>query len=596
MEKIIVSFTSYPKRIATVHKVLDSIMKQTILPDKIILYLSSSEFEDFEAMPDFQEYEKHGFEIHWVEENIKSHKKWFYAFQEYPNDIIITIDDDILYRNTALENLLKYHNRFPKAVIARRTHLITCKQDGSIALYDDWYGECGIYLGMPRMDLVATGNGGILYPPHVFAEELYNKDIFLNCCQYADDLWLKIMEIYNGIPTVLAEELWDDPVLEEHQVNCLFEDYNDNGGNDRQLEALLKHYIHTSDGNQLLIDNIFLNGRMLSSEVNKMKKQQMEKIHDELIEKMQTCGEILIYGAGLLGNQIYNFMKNNNIDIVKAFIVNDIKNNPRLIDNIPIKDYREFVNGDEKIVIALYNKSEAELVRATLIKEGTKSDRIILLHSLEKQILSEKYKVPFESRKYWEKRYSEGGNSGSGSYNRLADFKAKIINEFVKENAINEVVEWGCGDGNQLSLAQYPYYIGYDVSQKAIEICKLIFSADDTKKFIWCGLDEFESDVVGDLALSLDVIFHLIEDEVFEKYMQRLFSSSNKYVCIYSSNYDEVTAEHVKHRKFTEWIEKNLNNEWKLEKFIKNRFPYLEEDCENTSFSDFYFYKKIITE
>ena len=39
----------------------------------------------------------------------------------------------------------------------------------------------------------------------------------------------------------------------------------------------------------------------------------------------------------------------------------------------------------------------------------------------------------FDSSKYWEKRYLEGGNSGDGSYGYLAEFKVKIINDFIAE-------------------------------------------------------------------------------------------------------------------------------------------------------------------
>ncbi|MDR2439202.1 MAG: class I SAM-dependent methyltransferase [Planctomycetaceae bacterium] len=79
------------------------------------------------------------------------------------------------------------------------------------------------------------------------------------------------------------------------------------------------------------------------------------------------------------------------------------------------------------------------------------------------------------SKRYWDNRYCQGGNSGAGSYGRLAEFKAEILNKFVTENNINSVIEFGCGDGNQLMLANYPYYIGVDVSPKAIEICRELF-------------------------------------------------------------------------------------------------------------------------
>lgn len=246
MEKIIVSFTSYPDRILTINKVIDSIIKQTIQPDKIILYLSSLEFRDFKNMPDLTRYEEYGFEIHWYEENLKSHKKWFYAFQEYPEDLIVTIDDDIVYQDTMLETLLKYHECFPEYIIARNARLITCNEEGYFASYEKWCCWCNEYVGVPRMDLIAIGNGGILYPKAFRSNsKLYCKDKFMELCHYADDIWMKIMEVYSEIPVVLAEKFWPDTILMELQKNCLFENHNKDGGNDKQLKAMLREYPYT---------------------------------------------------------------------------------------------------------------------------------------------------------------------------------------------------------------------------------------------------------------------------------------------------------------------------------------------------------------
>lgn len=93
------------------------------------------------------------------------------------------------------------------------------------------------------------------------------------------------------------------------------------------------------------------------------------------------------------------------------------------------------------------------------------------------------------SAEYWEKRYEMGGNSGAGSYNRLAIFKADVVNSFVKNYDIDVIIEWGCGDGNQLRLAQYPQYVGIDVSPKAVEICRKLFNKDKTKRF-YCSSTE----------------------------------------------------------------------------------------------------------
>lgn len=92
----------------------------------------------------------------------------------------------------------------------------------------------------------------------------------------------------------------------------------------------------------------------------------------------------------------------------------------------------------------------------------------------------------------------------------------------------------------------------------------------------------------ADLALSLDVVYHLIEDHIFETYMKHLFSAAKKYVIIYSSDTDEnplTMAPHCRNRKFTKLVETNLP-EWKLIKKIKNKYP-------NESHSDFFIYKRI---
>ena len=195
------------------------------------------------------------------------------------------------------------------------------------------------------------------------------------------------------------------------------------------------------------------------------------------------------------------------------------------------------------------------------------------------------------SREYWEKRYANGGNSGVGSYNYLAEFKAEILNNFVTKNNINTVIEWGSGDCNQLSLANYKNYIGYDVSQTAIRICSKKFENDSTKKFFHLD-NNFVNDKKADLSISLDVIYHLIEDDVFDLYMNNLFSSSNKFVCIYSTNNNSGGEQHVKHRKFTDWIDIHMSKNWKLKEFIPNKYRISRKKREITSQADFYFYEK----
>lgn len=170
-----------------------------------------------------------------------------------------------------------------------------------------------------------------------------------------------------------------------------------------------------------------------------------------------------------------------------------------------------------------------------------------------------------DSASYWERRYARGGTSGAGAYGAPAQAKADFLNAFVRQHEVRSVVELGCGDGNQLALADYPEYVGLDVSKTAIRLCRRQFAGDPSKSF--CRFDgiRLPTQTRAELALSLDVIYHLVEDSVFEKYMSCLFAAARRYVVIYSTNDVGIVddAPHVRHRNFTLWAEANCP-QWRL--------------------------------
>ena len=126
--------------------------------------------------------------------------------------------------------------------------------------------------------------------------------------------------------------------------------------------------------------------------------------------------------------------------------------------------------------------------------------------------------APFtSSADYWERRYAGGGTSGAGSYGEFAEFKAEVVNAFVAEHGVRSVIEFGCGDGNQLALGRYPSYVGLDVSPSVVERCRKRFRTDATKSFL--VTDDYDGRT-AELALSLDVLYHLVEDDVFEQYLR----------------------------------------------------------------------------
>ncbi|AKC88360.1 hypothetical protein WQ53_11620 [Pseudoxanthomonas suwonensis] len=151
------------------------------------------------------------------------------------------------------------------------------------------------------------------------------------------------------------------------------------------------------------------------------------------------------------------------------------------------------------------------------------------------------------SPEYWERRYALGGDSGAGSYGESAAYKATALNAFVEAHAIQSVIEFGCGDGNQLTLTRYPRYLGVDVSCSAVERCRSMFERDPTKSFITTR--EYAGET-AQLALSLDVLYHLVEDSIYEDYLRTLFAAGREYVIIYSSSTDQPhhTMRHVMHR------------------------------------------------
>jgi hypothetical protein len=196
----------------------------------------------------------------------------------------------------------------------------------------------------------------------------------------------------------------------------------------------------------------------------------------------------------------------------------------------------------------------------------------------------------FDSGDYWERRYRKGRTSGAGSYNRLATFKADFLNAFVAERGVQTIIEFGSGDGSQLKLADYPNYLGVEISKTAVENTKRLYKNSETTVFIHA--DEFGPQHRAELALSLDVIYHLVEDHVFNRYMEQLFDAADRFVIVYSSNEIRPSdSAHVRHRHFTDWVEKNRPDFHQIG-FVKNPYPENIRDLDNTSFADFYVFER----
>lgn len=237
--RLIVTLTSYPPRMHYVGRSLATIFEQTVQPDEVYLWLIASDFpEGLSSLPEdvLELRREKGLKIRFADIDLKVHNKYFWTLREHNDDIIVTVDDDVLYRPNVLEKLMESHRAHPEAVSAMRAHLMTFNEDGSFRPYTDWIFEYAEELGTPRMDLLATGVCGVLYPPHSLDSELMTIEQVQNTCIEADDIWLKVIELSKNIPVVVCSD--DRPshvMVDGSQDAARWPHMNAGGGNDATI-------------------------------------------------------------------------------------------------------------------------------------------------------------------------------------------------------------------------------------------------------------------------------------------------------------------------------------------------------------------------
>lgn len=239
--ELVVSFTTYPARVWCLPLVVGSILRQTKLPDKIVLYLSKEQFTNLDS-PIFKSIKNQGVELVLVDGDLRSHKKYFYAMKQYPESIIITIDDDIIYDKHMINDLYQSYLRHPNAVSAKRVHCMKFNDEEMILPYLEWDYNTKQKIDVESLGLVATGCGGVLYPPNSLHQSWCDLNAIFSTCLCADDLWLKVMELKQGTPVVLAKSksyslkhAWGTDANGLGINNIL------NNENDKQLDNICKY-------------------------------------------------------------------------------------------------------------------------------------------------------------------------------------------------------------------------------------------------------------------------------------------------------------------------------------------------------------------
>lgn len=189
---IVVSLTSFPARFPALEHTLKPLLRQTVKPAKVVLWLCEDELTD--GIPSFLNmYKEHGLEIRYCKENIKPHKKLFFSAKEFINYRIITVDDDTIYPEDLVERLDAGSRLHPDCVCCNMAHRMTWDDDGRLRKYDDWDGGA-IGLQGPSLDLLALGVGGVLYPAGIFDEDYFDLDAIKRLALSTDDLWLRFYE------------------------------------------------------------------------------------------------------------------------------------------------------------------------------------------------------------------------------------------------------------------------------------------------------------------------------------------------------------------------------------------------------------------
>lgn len=215
-KKIIVSLTSYPKRTNNIEivKCIESIINQTLKPDKIILYLTSSQYPNkLKDIPQYllNFYKSKSIDIQFRNDIIKPHTKWFYAFQEYPNDLVITVDDDIIYPNDLFESLYDEWKNNQNCIIASRCHIMTYA-NGRASKYKKFiqYKTLNHSYKLYNENLFLTGVGGVLYNVSLFnKEKIFNIDLIKNTYLTVDDVYLNKIIKEQQIPIICINKYND---------------------------------------------------------------------------------------------------------------------------------------------------------------------------------------------------------------------------------------------------------------------------------------------------------------------------------------------------------------------------------------------------
>lgn len=238
---VIVSLTSYPKLINTAHRTIETLLTQDFKPDMVILWLADSQFprHELDLPRKLLRLKKFGLGIRWCKD-IKSYKKLIPALRLFPDEIIVTADDDMFYRPEWLGVLYKSYLQERESVHCHYASKMKVV-DGEIRPWCEWKLSAR---GNSSFRNSLWGGVGALYPPHVLSSEVLNEGAFDKLAPNADDLWFWLMAVRNGHRVKLADDAFCELVADwaVDKSEALMNTNVACGKNDVQLSNILKAY------------------------------------------------------------------------------------------------------------------------------------------------------------------------------------------------------------------------------------------------------------------------------------------------------------------------------------------------------------------
>ncbi|RDU65474.1 glycosyltransferase [Helicobacter sp. MIT 14-3879] len=242
----IVSLTTFPQRIHILKYTLHSIFMQNLIPKKVILSLSLEEFIDKKLPNEIMEFSKFGLEILWNDNNLRQYNKIIPVLKAYPNEVIVTLDDDIYYPQNLLKGLYNSYLSNKNVIWVQRGRILTYSSN-KIDTFFNWKlvkKHNKKYQNKPLFNIFLEGVGGVLYPPNSLHRDVLDEDKFLTLSPKADDVWLWAMAVLNKSKIcVVSQNLMANGnamIISPYEKSLWLD--NLTFGNDIQLSNILKAY------------------------------------------------------------------------------------------------------------------------------------------------------------------------------------------------------------------------------------------------------------------------------------------------------------------------------------------------------------------